>query len=397
MIKKVINLRKIILTLLMLILIFPSINLVSFGTDGSYIKSTNMISAVLGFFLIVFLFRSIQKETNFKLIMLLLTMVILYIQKYPVLAFIYTFQLASIILIPYFFASLNKKIDFSYVFRLLIYIAIFNIFISVVSRMFDYQIIINSSALINKYGLLYGPYIYSVYIGAALIINFYIKKINYLSYLYSFIMVIALMYSDSRSIGWLFIGFYAFLLLKNNFKNIIPVMGLLLYSINFLTNKMSLDNITHVTTDPSVGMRLVNYDNYIEWATFDRVLFGGGFRSFLEFSTQYGSPGPIDNLFLRLVAETGFLGFTLFLVFNYIVIKKSYQFFSCSGVIHRRRYNLKLEITGLIAIFVGIGLFHESLLVPRSGHMMYMLFVVIFYAMRVPSKAKVIKHAQDGS
>jgi hypothetical protein len=383
-----INLRKTILTLLMLLMIFPSVNLFSFGSVGSYIKSVNVLSVVLGFFLILFLFKSIQKDTNFKLILLLLSISILYIQRSPVVAIIYMFQFASIMLIPYFFATFNKKIDLNYIFRLLIYIAILNIFISVASRIFDYQLVINGSKLLNKYGLFYGPYIYAVYLGASLIFTFYIKKINYL---YIIIIIVGLLYSDSRSIGWLFIAFYFFLLLKDNFKNIIPVTLVIFWIGNALSNKMALKNIINISADPSFGMRKVNYYNYIDWISIDKVLFGGGFQSFLEFSNQYGSPGPIDNLFLRLLAEIGFFGFILFLVFNYIVIKKSYQLFSYSGVVYCKSYNIKLEIIGLIAVIMAIGFFQESLLVPRSGHMFYMLFVVVFYTMKDNFRGKPLK------
>jgi|APSaa5957512535_1039671.scaffolds.fasta_scaffold34176_2 hypothetical protein len=372
----------------MLLMIFPSVNLVSFGSVGSYIKSVNVLSVLLGFFLILFLFKSIQKDTNFKLIILLLSIAILYMQRSPVVAFIYMFQLASIMLIPYFFARLNKKIDFNYIFRFLIYVAILNIFISVASRIFGYQLVINGSILLNKYGLFYGPYIYAVYLGASLIFTFYIKKINYL---YIIIIFVALLYSDSRSIAWMFIAFYFFLLLKDNFKNLIPVTLLMLYIGNILTNKMALKNIINFDTDSSVAMRVVNYYNYIEWASIDKVLFGGGFQSFLEFAVAYGNRGPIDNLFLRLMAETGLIGFMLFLAINYIVIKKSYQLFSYSGVVYCKSYNIKLEIIGLIAVIIGIGLFQESLLVPRSGHIFYMLFIVIFYTMKDNFRGKPLK------
>ena len=384
--------KKIILILILVLLALPSINIIQFGIGGGFIKSSNAISALMGVFLVIFLIFSRWNRVKYQILPAFLIILVLYAQRSSFIAIVYSFQVISIILIPYFFAYFNRQIKLQSFFNFAIFIGLLNIFIALLSRVFDFQLTINQTTIINKYGFLYQPYLYSAYIGAGLIISSLVSK-NKISYLYSSIFIVALFFSDARSIGLSFILLYFILIILNNPFNLIWVVLISTVSAFFVSGKMSLENLIYGLSglDYSLVMRLNNITNYFEWVTDFRILFGGGFQAFYEFSRQYGGAGPVDNLYIRLISEIGIFGILLFVYINFISIRYSYRIFAFSNEIqikHVNKTKIVLKIMAIVSCFLGIAFFMESQIVPRSGHMMYLIFVIFFFNINMENTKK---------
>jgi len=302
-------------------------------------------------------------------------------QSSPFVAFIFMFQLISIIFLPYFMAYYNQKIDLKYFFKFLIYLALINILMSSLSRLFEFQLLFNNTVVLNKYGFLYQPYLYSVVLSVGLISCHFIKDMRY-SILYILTMFAGLFFSDARAIAYSFILFYLLLLIQKSFINVLWAIGLLFVSGNFIIGKMSFSNLIYgFTGDFSLHMRVSNFLNYFEWATIGKFFFGGGFQSYYQFSQAYNQPGALDNLYLRLLAEIGLVGIALFLFLNYISIRNAFKIFIRTNGSNIKRSHITLQVILLIFCFSGIAFFHETQIVPRSGHAMYLLFVLLFFSM----------------
>lgn len=192
-----------------------------------------------------------------------------------------------------------------------------------------------SYILLGRYGTTSMPFQFSIYCASLI---FYILGDKKNSYVYKIISIIvlsaAMVLGDSRiSLGAISITIFGF-----NGILFFPLLlsMLMIMPVNQKMTDILAFDFNSILSDPSLGMRIYNIDNYIDWLNYKRIIFGGGAQSFLEFSSQYSMPGPLDMGYIRLVSEFGvfgvlFLIISLALVFNgkliYIKNKVYFRFF----------------------------------------------------------------------
>jgi hypothetical protein len=121
-------------------------------------------------------------------------------------------------------------------------------------------------------------------------------------------------------------------------------------------------DLSSLYLDESLGMRGVNLLNYIDWLTPSKFMLGAGAQSFLQYSTQYGQPGPLDMGYLRVLTEFGIVG-TVALFFSIRHhIKSKFVLRSSFAVM-------------VLIIFAAIySVVNEGLLASRSGHLFFFVF-----------------------
>jgi hypothetical protein len=196
---------------------------------------------------------------------------------------------------------------------------------------------------------------------------------------YLIILLIGLLISDSRSIAIILVilGFVVFSICRGfSFKNLIATFIMLLVFLLFtvvIGNKINLSNLG-VNEDPSWAMRLYNIIEYFDWIDLRKIILGDGALAFYQFSKQYGVPGPIDNIYFRLASEIGIFGSIILFFISVLPI-----YFSAKA-------NKNMHLFAFYTISIGlISVFQESLLVPKSGHIILLLgifLVSIFFSMQ---------------
>jgi hypothetical protein len=116
--------------------------------------------------------------------------------------------------------------------------------------------------------------------------------------------------------------------------------------------------------DGSLLMRIVNFQNYLDWLNAYNFTLGQGALAFLEFGIAYGQPGPLDILSIRLFSEFGIpitiIAFIMFVRFLYKI------------------FNLKFFIAFML-FFLAYSFFNEGVIALRTGNFFW--FVLgIFYS-----------------
>jgi len=221
--------------------------------------------------------------------------------------------------------------------------------------------------ILGQFGVLSAPYNFVIVTGLTWLINFYITK-KFFSPI-SLLLLVSLVFSESRSgFGILMSLFVIELLVFGKLKDkiyssftLIPIL-IFLFSGAITIKAISAFQNLDLFSDPSIIMRILTFQNWIDWLTIKNLFFGGGAQMFLEFSTQYGTPGPTDILILRIFSEVGLVGFVLisyFMIFNNIEKLKINQmtrvFYYC-----------------LIWMFL-FGFFNESMMSIKGGHYYWFL------------------------
>ena len=196
------------------------------------------------------------------------------------------------------------------------------------------------------------------------------------NYLFIILILFSAITSDSR------ISLVCFLIMLISIKpKIILLLIILLPLFTILGSDKILtlldsSNISIVSSDSSLLMRLENIYSYINWIDIKKFFIGNGALSFLEYSNVYGAPGPVDMLPIRLFSEIGVpIFFLLFLIF-----------FINTKVI----FKTKLAYSGFIISIIFYSLFNEGLFALRSGNFFW--FVVGYYIgkARLDNAAQVI-------
>ena len=171
--------------------------------------------------------------------------------------------------------------------------------------------VISQDTLIGKYGTFGMPY---SFVSFLVFSYFILPRVT----IYERILIFVCMFTcDSR------IGVLAFFVSLMNVKWIFAAPAFVMIGIIFpINNKIGeffrvlfengLFNL--LSSDPSLAMRFFNLQNFISWFSGSRFVFGGGAQSFLEYSVQYGEPGPLDMGYIRMLTEFGVLGSTMVLI-----------------------------------------------------------------------------------
>jgi hypothetical protein len=226
-----------------------------------------------------------------------------------------------------------------------------------------------------SYGLFGMPFSFCYVVGLVLVLHFSkfieLPKVWVLAYFVAIIVgdsrivlasivVVFILNLNIKSFSFLFSCSAAFLVFG---AEIGDVKSLRIFTMNW----------SDFLQDPSLKMRLVNIENYLDWVTIKSFLFGGGVLSFLEYSIAYGEPGPLDLLYLRILSDFGIINILLLLLFiSYSLWVKRYWVFS----------NKKVFISLMVFILL-YSFFNEGVLAIKTGHITFFTLGLFFYKVRV--------------
>ena len=216
--------------------------------------------------------------------------------------------------------------------------------------------------IFGLYGISSMPFQFAVYVAAFVFILMHGGLGNRKSFvLWSLIACVAMLTGDSR------ISLVALILAVFGFWTIL-ISPLLLFISNFFQTKSIsvFSNYGAISADPSLGMRLLNIENYLDWLSLKKFVLGGGAQSFLEFSEQYGFPGPLDMGYVRMVSEFGVIGFVFAMITSMWFVKK--------------RFSIKHKGLMSALIFCAVySVLNEGLLATRSGHLMIFVLGLLYF------------------
>lgn len=229
---------------------------------------------------------------------------------------------------------------------------------------------IENDVIFGVFGISKMPFQFILYIAAFIFISLIRESQLGLSILFAIILtLVSAATSESR------IGFFALvlgLLISLNPARAISIGFLILLFIPYaLTDKinsiLSFD-LSSIAEDQSLGMRLINLENFNAWFSLDRMLFGGGAFSNLQFTSTYGEPGALDMLFVRLLAEFG-LPITIIGFFSFILHAK--RTIMNNGGLRKR------VILGWLAFILFYSIMNEGVIASRSGHLVFFTYGLI--------------------
>lgn len=357
----------------LLIVCLPRIPVMESGVSESVIRVDTLLSIILGFVLFLDIFR----KRKFFLLFLLISVIFVFFStgNYSFPAFLYVFMIMSL-LYPFHFLRSAKMSDVKILFAAINIMAIGNILAALASRVLDQSLCVNSgpsleqvNCIIGSYGFSSQPYVFATIIATSLII--YLLFNDKISYVTLLIYFVGLGISDSRSIAFLLTISALYLLLKRSGIKFFVITLLALAGMFLVGGKMSVAYTASLgASDPSWLMRAENINNYIQWLDITKLILGGGFLSFLQFSYQYGSPGPLDMLYFRVLSEVGVLGFFLCCCIFFVQTSKSIGsqdvIFAVTSAVAKKGFYI------FIFSLLAIGFFHEVLLVPKAGHMIFL-------------------------
>lgn len=216
--------------------------------------------------------------------------------------------------------------------------------------------------IFGMYGISSMPFQFAVYIATFVFMLMHGGVGNRKSFAFwYFIACVAMLTGDSR------ISLVALILAVFRFWTILISPFLLFASSFFQVKSISVfSNYSDLLTDPSLGMRLYNVENYLDWLSLKTFVFGGGAQSFLEFSEQYGFPGPLDMGYLRLVSEFGVIGSLFAMVVSILFVRK----------------NFLIKNKGLVSALIFCAVYsvlNEGLLATRSGHLIIFAIGLLYF------------------
>ena len=229
---------------------------------------------------------------------------------------------------------------------------------------------ISPDLIILKYGIFNLPYNFCLSISLGVVLMLYRRSISNLQ----LIMVCMAIFSGDSRISLVFLLPIIFFKKKDNIlieSLIIMFFSVCIFILNSILNLKTISTVNvSLATDTSLAMRIFNYYNYLDWVNDYLLIFGGGAMAFLQFSTQYGLPGPLDSLPLRLISEYGIVGIILFTLPFIIPVFRSLI------SINKDSFNLLILLS---SIFV-YSLLNEGIMGIKSGHI---FFFVIGYLITV--------------
>jgi hypothetical protein len=229
---------------------------------------------------------------------------------------------------------------------------------------------LGENIIAGTYGILHAPYNFALLIFSGIIIE--LKKHKKLFSPYFIFLLFNLATADSRisfGAGILCIGLILFqngILKKSTFLTSIIIIVLLTIGMSSSLKSFTILNSNDIdlTSDASLAMRIVNFENYLDWLTLKNLIFGGGSRVYTTFVTQYGLPGPFDNLYLRILSEAGLIGLSILMIFTYNNIKKLNSPLKSPFIIY------------CIFLFI-FGFFNESFLSIKGGNIVIICSIIL--------------------
>jgi hypothetical protein len=224
--------------------------------------------------------------------------------------------------------------------------------------------LISPDLIIFKYGIFNLPYNFCLSISLGAILMLYRRSISN----FQLIMVCMAIFAGDSRISIIFLLPIILFKKKDNVlyeSLIIMFFSVSIFMLNTILNLKTISTINvSLSTDSSLAMRVFNYYNYLDWVNEYLLFFGGGAMAFLQFSTQYGLPGPLDSLPLRLLSEYGIVGVILFSLPFIIPVFRSLISFN------KASFNLLIFLSSIFLY----SLLNEGIMGIKSGHIFF--FVV---------------------
>ena len=201
-----------------------------------------------------------------------------------------------------------------------------------------------------------------------------------------FVLLSALLFSESR------IGAGAFILtmvVLSRYKIWFMLLATFAYfslffidsylkALSFLT--LTIDKVSQ---DPSLLMRGDNFNAMTQWWESAQTMWlGGGVLSHMDYSIQFGKPGPLDSLYLKMLSDFGLISFILFIVV-------------VATLLINNSHLIKLNFVEIISpiMFVAIySLVNEGLVSVKSGHLVFFLVGLIFWSAKADMSNRKLKY-----
>jgi hypothetical protein len=201
-----------------------------------------------------------------------------------------------------------------------------------------------------------------------------------------FVLLSALLFSESR------IGAGAFIItmvVLSRYKIWFMLLATFTYfslffidsylkALSFLT--LTIDKVSQ---DPSLLMRVDNFNAMTQWWESAQTMWlGGGVLSHMDYSIQFGKPGPLDSLYLKMLSDFGLISFILFIVV-------------VATLLINNSHLIKLNFVEIISpiMFVAIySLVNEGLVSIKSGHLVFFLVGLIFWSAKADMSNRKLKY-----
>ncbi len=194
------------------------------------------------------------------------------------------------------------------------------------------------------------------------------------------LILISIILCDSRvALGGFIIGLF---IITPSHKKLYFAAGaglilVLLFSYFSVTELRAVNilfySLTDIISDPSLNVRLSNYYRYLEWVTINDFLLGYGPLSYMEYSIQYGKPGPLDVFYFRIFSDFGLLTSSILLITLLIYCIKNIKIFF-------KENNILLALTSFLILY---SFFNEGLLVIKLGHIIALIVGLIFWRNKI--------------
>lgn len=361
--------------LLLAVIATPKIPL--FGLDAAFtvVRLDTLVSIMFSMVSVIYLVINKPRVAALLLMMFLLYAGILNINsKFPaaLLSAIYASSFTASLLVSMELGSISGKLKIGRwsLFNLVFFLVVINSFSGFLSLISGYEIcrdvsyadVETSRCIFDRYGYTGAPYIFGAY-AVSLVCMAALKR----SFMFVGVGLLGLVLSDSRSYFIAFMPIAFYLLIKSKLGWRVYLLSLVsLASLPFIDTKVVSGVGVEQLGDDSLGMRLIIFNDFMDWLDPIKISIGGGANAFFEFATQYGMPGHPDNVYVRIISEIGVLGLILF--FSIL----GAHMFSKLKTTHTKNTPVLLFFMGLLLL----GLGQESMLAVKSGHVLLFLLGV---------------------
>lgn len=346
-----------------ILIVFPSVPFLKLPGLYQPLRIDFILMAFLVFLYFLQILSTKKLKSSMPQICIILVVTFIYLARSlsPIVAFVQLLGYSSLVvsyLLIKDMINTNRSYALYKIIRLIVYFQVIIHFLGLLGAQYVIDVGGESYTVFGKYGTFGMPFKFGLFcISSLLIINIFNSNKN----LILLFLIFAVLTSDSR------ISIISFLLILFVARPLwMPVLVLMLPLSIILSPKLFIlltDGIFTFFTDPSLLMRIINIQNYISWVDVTSFLLGGGALVFLEYSVQYGKPGPLDFLFLRLLSEFGILIF-LIIILKFFKILKSFP----GGVLH---------LIAIVTALIFYSLFNEGIIALRSGNYFFAILAML--------------------
>lgn len=356
------TLDKTFVHLLILGILMPRLPVFSLGLLG-VLRLDHLVIAAAAPLVFVKILSSLKYSGVFSLLLLLFMVGSSTFQS-PAFIIGAVYSVIFIVQCVIYFEIATKIIRFNEltILRNVFYALGFNLLIGFLSRISNFRLcseylngsVSTTPCYVDQYGLSGAPYVFGAHAVAFMFICLLLRHGS--AYILG---LLSLVLGDSRAFFGAFMpaSFLQYLKTRLGIVGIIVLMFTPVIFVYHSSVKVIQGFAPKALLDRSLGMRLENFENFIDWLTLKRVMLGNGYASYLDFAVQYGQPGHPDNLFIRAISEFGLIGCL-------VVVLTLLRIYLNSG--------LRVGIIGLTVVLgiLALGFVQESHLANKSGQIL---------------------------